>query len=211
MKIQLPLLIVCLCMVFLNSCSSTPEHEQASTGPTEAATREVILDPEEYLVPESRYTTSGFELQKRYRSLMLDLIEDINSLKSHQVKEKTVGFYYDQKTKDRDHLYLGYDLAIYDSSMHNADSYTDRALKIIRNTLQPLLDRSRNIYPILDEKPVIGLVLGFYWTHDGKNESVTAWIDASDLKKYHDRRITFNECLVRSIYTGQDNKIIRLL
>ncbi|MFW5862275.1 MAG: hypothetical protein ACOCWZ_08480 [Spirochaetota bacterium] len=211
MKIQYPLLIVYFCVVLLNSCSHTPEQGQASNGPIEATFHEVSLDPEEYLVPESQYTTSGAVFQEKHRSLMLDLVEDINSIKSHQVKEKTVGFYYDQKTKDRNHLYLGYDLIIYDSTTYNADSYTSRALKVIRTTLQPLLDRSRNVYPILDEKPVIGLVLGFYWTLDGKSESVTAWIDASDLKKYHGRRITFNECMVRSIYTGQDNKIIRLL
>jgi hypothetical protein len=205
------MLTVLLFILPLNSCSVTSEHEHESAGTSEASTREVTLEPEEYLVPESRYTTSGVELQKRYRSLMLDLIEDINGLKSHKVREKTVGFYYDQKKKDKDYLFLGYELTIYDSPAYNADSYTDRALNVIRHNLKPLLDRSRKIYPIINEKSIIGLVLGFNWNHNDSTESVTAWIDESDLKKYHNNNITFNECMVRSIYTGQDNKVIRLL
>lgn len=208
MKIHVPFLILLLCVFVSLSCSGTPEKDQAAG---REDVREITLPTEEYLVPEKRYTTSGLLFQQKHRSLLLDLIEDINSIRIHQVREGTVGFYYDKKTDEKNRLYFGYDLSMHDSSGYSGDSYTERAKYVIRNNLKPLLDRSRQIHPVLAEDLVMGLVIGFYWQNGSNTETVTAWIDESDLLKYHSKGITFNECMVRSIYTDQQSRIIRLL
>ncbi len=208
MKIHVPLLILLLCVIATVSCSGTTENDR---GAGQENIRERTLPTEDYLVPEKRYTTNGLLFQKKHRSLLLDLIEDVNNIRTHQVREGTVGFYYDKKTNDKNRLYFGYDLSMHDSSGYPGNSYTRRAKHVIRNNLEPLLEKSRQIHPVLAEDQVMGLVMGFYWQQGSNTETVTAWVDEQDLLKYHGGDITFNECMVRSIYTDQQTRIIRLL
>ena len=208
MKLHVSLLILACFTAAIISCAGTSDSGRV---PGQSHMREKLLHPVDYLVPEKRYTTRGLLYQQKYRSLLLDLVKDINTIDTHHLMEGTVGFYYDKKTSEKNRLYFGYDLSMYNRSGYTGDSYTERARYVISKNLKPLLDRSKQVSPVLAEDQVMGLVIGFYWKHNDSTESTTAWIEETDLIQYHNRDITFNECMVRSIYTDQQGKIIRLL
>ena len=160
------------------------------------------------LVDLKNYTTNGDLYQKKYKKHLIGVASELLEVKKFIIKEGSIGFYYDKKSKERDKLYFGLD--IIESEKFNT-SYPKTAIALIKKNLQPVMETLNSCRTIFYEKEVVGIVVGFHWESAVSNKyNVNVWIHEGDVFLYEDSRLTFNELVHRSTITDTKGEIIRL-
>ncbi|MCX8122786.1 MAG: hypothetical protein N3F66_01310 [Spirochaetes bacterium] len=202
-------IILFLCMI--TACASADErisnNNKNISGDSSIKQQTVNSD---YAVPEYQYTTQeGIKLNATYNTKLNDLGAEIKKIEPLMPRNRTFGFYYDNKTKEKNKLYLGFDCDV-QGAITGADSYPMRAWNIIFKNLNPVLTKSRILHQILQDQDVKGLVISFYWLYEG-SEGIIIWLEKKDIEQYMQNKIIYPELIARSTTTRPDGKIINLV
>jgi len=202
-------LLSCLVLVVVLSACATGKNKTTGTVLKNSIKNDVEKTEgmERYLVDIEQYTTSGAVFHKKYYSLLLSIAGEIAETGSLSITRKSVGFYYDRRSGDRERLYLGIDIQ---SDIRHPGEYTAAALAILRNYLSDIIDTVMSNSGIFEEKDVVGLVIGWKWNGDGYRGEITVWIDENDMSGYINDKMTMNELIQKSAVTDASGKIIRL-
>lgn len=198
------------------TCASKPEHYAVPSIESEKSREEKILNlytdqkNEKYadmLVPLDRYTTKGSVYHQKYHRHLISIAGDIVENKRMMVASGSIGFYFDKKLNDREHLYLGLDI---DTAENTPEGYQTAAMRFIRRDLKKLMQTVNSCRTIFYEDAIIGMVIGWKWRSAGSREFVNIWISKGDVISYENSRLTFDELIQRGTITNTDGKIIRL-
>ena len=194
-----------IALLFFATCGmSVTEREEAIVNRYNDASRNRFAD---FLVEESRYTTDGVQLHRKYYRHLIGIASDIVERKGFAVERGSIGFYFDRISGDRGKLYLGLDIdarASYDQPFENV------AVSLIRSGLREIIQTINSCRSIFDERNVVGMVIGWKWKSDGGYEHVNVWILKEDFVRFEDGMLTFSELVQRSTVTNTAGRIIRL-
>lgn len=201
--------IVFLLVFMIISCASADEKMVTQNIVGDSSTQQPVLK-NDYAVPEYQYTTQdGIRLNAMYNTRLNDLGMEIKKIEPLIPKNSTFGFYYDNKTKEKNKLYLGFDCEV-GSAITGADSYPMRAWNVIFKNLNNVLTKSKILHEILRDQDIQGLVISFYWLYEGA-EGIIIWLEKKDIEQYMQNKIIYPELIARSTTTRTDGKIINLL
>lgn len=190
--------------LLFSTCGLTTEREQKILDQYSERSREKYAD---LLVEESRYTTTGIEHHRKFYRHLIGIAGDIVENKKRTVEKASVGFYFDKISGERRKLYLGLDIA---ASGSFTQPYEAVAVSLIRKDLREIMQTVSSCRSIFDESEIVGMVIGWRWTAAGANERVNIWITKSDILRFEDGLLTFDEMLQRSTVTSSIGRVIRL-
>ncbi len=195
-------------LFLVGACASANEKvQQNMPGDSSIQKSEVSY---EYAVPEYRYTTQqGIRLNALYTAKLNALGLEIQTIEPLVPLPQTFGFYYDNKTKEKNKLYLGFDCDL-GTKIAAYDSYPMRAWNVIFKNLNPVLTQTKILHEILRDPDIQGLVISFYWNYEGQ-EGIILWTEKKDIEQYLQNKIIYPELIARSTTTRTDGKIINLL
>lgn len=201
-------ILVVLSLFIVSACATANEKNiQQTVGDSSTQQSAVSND---FAVPEYQYTTQeGIKLNAMYNTKLNDLGLEIKKIEPLAPRIRTFGFYYDNKTKEKNKLYLGFDCDV-GGTITGADSYPLRAWNIIFKNLNPVLIKSKILHQILQDENIQGLVISFYWFFEG-SEGIILWIEKKDIEQYMQNKIIYPELIARSTTTRLDGKIINLI
>lgn len=192
-----------ICIIILTTCASKHSRE------------EHILDNsgedsnyQSYLADESEYTTDGIRYHKKYYKHLIGLATVFTEEKKLDIVKKSIGFYYDKKRDNKNELYLGLDLIVVNEYPYT--SYNEAAVTFLRRYLCDVIYTVYSCRTVFEEDEIIGIVVGFKWERDNKNESVNIWIYKKDVLLFEEKRLTFEELIYRNFITNSEGKIIKL-
>jgi hypothetical protein len=201
-------ILVVLSLFIVSACATANEKIIAQTVGNSSTQQSAANN--EYAVPEFQYTTQdGIKLNTMYSTKLNDLGMEIKKIEPLVPRTRTFGFYYDNKTKQKNKLYLGFDCDV-GGTITGADSYPLRAWNIIFKNLNPVLAKSKILHQILQDENIQGLVISFYWFFEGP-EGIIVWIEKKDIEQYMQNKIIYPELIARSTTTRLDGKIINLI
>jgi hypothetical protein len=187
------------------TCGLTTEREQKILDYYSERSRDRYAD---LLVPLERYTTTvGAQYHQKFYKHLIGVAGDLVEKKKLVVEKGSIGFYYDKKSGDKNKLYLGVDLV---SSGDFAQSYESVSVSFIRKDLKNIIETVNSCRSIFEEKEVVGMVIGWWWTSTGARERVSLWILKDDFIKLEDGMITFDELLIKSTVTNTIGRVIKL-
>jgi hypothetical protein len=198
------LLLLQMTALLFATCGLTTEREQNILDYYSERNREKYSD---LLVEVERYTTAGAEYHRKYYKHLIGIAGDIVEKKKLSVEKASVGFYFDKRSGDKRKLYLGLDLV---SSGDFAQSYEAVAASFIRKDLRSIIGTINSCRSIFEEKEVVGMVIGWWWTATGARERVSIWILKDDFIRFEDGMITFDELLIKSTVTNTIGRVIKL-
>jgi len=188
------------------TCGLTTEREQKILDYYSDNSRNRYAD---LLVEVERYTTTaGAQYHQKFYKHLIGIAGDLVEKKKLVVEKASIGFYYDKKSGDRNKLYLGADLASPKGDF--AQPYEAVAVSLIRKDIRNIIETVNSCRSIFDEKDVVGMVIGWWWTATGARERVSIWVLKEDLMKFEDGMITFDELLLRSTFTNTIGRVIKL-
>ncbi len=201
--------IIILFLCTITACASADEKVVTQNIISDSSTQQSAVSTD-YAVPEYQYTTQeGIRLHALYNTRLNELGLEIKKIEPLLPRIRTFGFYYDNKTKEKNKLYLGFDCDVGGNSS-SADSYPLRAWNVIFKNLNPVLSKSKILHQILQDQDIQGLVISFYWFGEGP-EGIILWIEKKDIEQYMQNKIIYPELIARSTTTRTDGKIINLL
>lgn len=198
------LLLLLMTALLFSTCGLTTEREQNILDRYSDRNRDKYAG---LLVEEERYTTTGVEYHRKFYKHLIGIAGDIVENKKLSVEKASVGFYYDKFSGERRKLYLGLDIA---TSGAFPQPYEAVAVSLIRKDLRDIVQTVNSCRTIFGETEIVGMVIGWRWSAAGANERVNVWILESDLLKFEDGMITFDELLQRSTVTSTIGRVIRL-
>jgi len=161
----------------------------------------------ELLVDLKSYSTNGDYYQKKYEKLLLSLAGEIIEGQDLDVSKGSIGFYYDKKSDRTDRLFFGVDI---NTVREGALDYGRFSVKLIKENVSGIVDLMYKYETILNEKEIVGIVIGFKWPENGGSQQVNIWIKKDDLHLFYEGKITLNEMYQRSTITNTAGKIILL-
>jgi len=201
-------ILVVLSLFIVSACATANEKNVQQTVGDSSTQQSAVSN--DYAVPEFQYTTQeGIKLNAMYNTKLNDLGLEIKKIEPLAHRIRTFGFYYDNKTKEKNKLYLGFDCDV-GGTITGADSYPLRAWNIIFKNLNPVLTKSKILHQILQDENIQGLVISFYWFFEG-SEGIILWIEKKDIEQYMQNKIIYPELIARSTTTRLDGKIINLI
>jgi len=201
-------ILVVLSLFIVSACATANEKNVQQTVGDSSTQQSAVSN--DYAVPEFQYTTQeGIKLNAMYNTKLNDLGLEIKKIEPLVPRTRTFGFYYDNKTKEKNKLYLGFDCDV-GGTITGADSYPLRAWNIIFKNLNPVLTKSKILHQILQDENIQGLVISFYWFFEG-SEGIILWIEKKDIEQYMQNKIIYPELIARSTTTRLDGKIINLI
>lgn len=207
---QRGIIVILIVLLFctINACATADEKITQQTA-NDSSTQKPAVN-KDYAVPEFQYTTQeGIRLNALYNTTLNQLGLDIKKIEPLIPRSRTFGFYYDNKTKEKNKFYLGFDCDV-SGSITVADSYPMRAWNVIFKHLNPILTKSKILHQILQDQDIQGIVISFYWFFEGP-EGIIVWIEKKDIEQYMYNKIIYPELIARSTTTRTDGKIINLL
>jgi hypothetical protein len=154
-----------------------------------------------------RYTTNGILYHKKYYRYLIAIAGDIVENKKMKVVKRTIGFYYDKKSRLKNKLYLGLDI---DTNKTYGQSYNYVAKYILKNNIRNIMDTVNSCETIFKEKEVVGMVVGFSWKSTIVDYQCTIWIPETIVNLFEKRKITIEELIHRSTVTNSIGKVIIL-
>ncbi|MEW6526868.1 MAG: hypothetical protein AB1444_09400 [Spirochaetota bacterium] len=201
-------ILVVLSLFIVSACATANEKIIPQTVGDNSTQQSAVNN--EYAVPEFQYTTQeGIKLNTMYNTKLNDFGLEIKKIEPLVPRTRTFGFYYDNKTKEKNRLYLGFDCDV-GGTITGADSFPLRAWNIIFKNLNPVLAKSKILHQILQDENIQGLVISFYWFFEGP-EGIIVWIEKKDIEQYMQNKIIYPELIARSTTTRLDGKIINLI
>lgn len=159
------------------------------------------------LVDITKYTTNGAQYHEKYRKLLIGLAGEIIEVRKYAIVPGSIGFYFDKKMPEKTDLYLGLDI---DAGNNLSETYSGVATYLIKQNLREIIETVRLCVSIFSEKEVIGMVVGWRWTSGSKQEQVNIWMSKEDLIKYEEKKLTFEELVIRSVITNTEGLFIRV-
>ncbi len=159
------------------------------------------------LVDISRYTSNGALYHEKYQKLLIGLAAEIIEGKNLAIVPGTMGFYFDKKSSERNNLFLGLDI---DAGTNPGEGYNATASSLIKHDLRDLIAIVHSCVSIFSEKEIIGMVIGWRWGAAENQNQVNIWMDKSDLIRFEEKKLTFDELVQRSVITNTAGKIIRV-
>jgi len=201
-------------ILFLSTCGSTSvQHESMIKREKRILSQYSELKKEKYsglLVSLDSYTTNGYKYQKKYYKYLIGLAGDITENQKMTIDTGSLGFYYDNKSKDnegRNKFYLGLDIQ---TGKEFKKNYSESAFSLLKNNIRKIINTVNSCRSIFEESEVVGMVIGFKWKAYGHSHLMNIWITENDVFLFENNKLTFNEVLQRSIITNTSGKIIRL-
>ncbi|MBN2435441.1 MAG: hypothetical protein JXK07_09285 [Spirochaetes bacterium] len=173
----------------------------------------VAEKPDEYarfLVKPEDYTTDGEYYHKKHERCLLGLAEVLTEKHRYNIKERSIGFYYDRLGKETDLLYLGFDVSCSQNFVDEDKNYFINGAAMIDKYLPNALEVTRRYDDILSETSVEGVVVGLFWFRRGRRELMTVWLLKQNIREFYDDHLTFRQLLIKSTVTDSDGKKIRL-
>ncbi len=162
---------------------------------------------ESYLVSLEAYSlVQGIRLQKKYHDLLIGLIAELAEKRNYTLAPGSVGFYFDRRSDRRNELYLGLDIR---TNRNYAEPHEDVTVRLLKRELPRLLDILYSCVSIFQENSVVGVVLSWSWSQDGRKQTMTIWITKNDIIRYRGGSLTYGELVQRSTVTNTDDNIIR--
>lgn len=159
------------------------------------------------LVDITEYQTNGAIYQEKYHKLLIGLATEFIEKKNIKIAKKSLGFYFDTKSGEKNKLFLGFDI---DAGKLSNESYVSAAKKLVNENTRDIIDTIHSCRSIFDEDEIVGMVIGWKWSRNGSSEQVNVWISHKDVIKFIDMELSFKELVQRSIVTDTLGKIIRL-
>lgn len=159
------------------------------------------------LVDITEYQTNGAIYQEKYHKLLIGLATEFVEKKNIKIASKSLGFYFDTKSGEKNKLFLGFDI---DAGKVSSDSYVSIAKKLVNDTTKDIIDTVNSCRSIFDESEIVGMVIGWKWSRQGSSEQVNVWLFHDDVIKFIDMKLSFKELIQRSIVTDTSGKIILL-
>jgi len=206
MKYSYTLFVFMILITWTAACASSPQREKKIL----ETTREEIKTYEEYLVKPEQYTTNGATYHEKYKPYLIGVARTVTTDLNLSVQKNSIGFYFDKKENRREKLFLGLDIFIpVDPSLKGA-SYEHIASAIMEAHLKDILAVVNSCATVLEEKEVVGAVIGFMWDSAGSRESISIWVDKTDAAMLENMKLTLKEVVIRSFITNTAGKIIRL-
>lgn len=192
-------------LLMLTTCETMSERERVILN----YPPEKVKSYEYYLVKTSQYTTNGEYYHKKYHNYLIGIARYLSEEKKLSIVENSIGFYYDRIENIRTKLYLGVDLKIENIPGGAHSTYFGVAAALIKRNLEEVLQVIFSCKTIFLEREIIGIVVGFQWKGDFKNEIVNVWIEKDDVLKFEKNLLTFEEIIERNIITDTNGKIIK--
>ncbi|MBN2159419.1 MAG: hypothetical protein JW807_08485 [Spirochaetes bacterium] len=196
--------LILLAVLLCATCGSTVEREQEILGMYNDRNRDRYAD---LLVDESRYTTAGAGLHRKFYRHLIGIAGDIVEKKGMAVEKGSIGFYYDKKSGDRNKLYLGLDI---DTGETYREPLESVAVSLIRGSLKEIVETLNSCRSVFGEKEVVGIVIGWMWNGRTGRERASMWIVKEDFIRYEDGMLTFSELIHRGMVTNTAGRVIRL-
>lgn len=162
----------------------------------------------EYLVPVERYTTNGSLYHTKYQNYLIAIARFFIDERKTDVSPHSIGFYFD-KRENKVRLYLGVDL-IENNIDISGLSYEESVKKIIIDRLRDSIRVLYSAKTVLQEPEVKGIVIGYIWQNNDKNNLFNIWMSKDDIALFFNDNLTFNELIIRSVVTNTDGTIIRI-
>jgi len=159
------------------------------------------------LVPLKRYTTRGIIYHKKYYRYLIAIAGDIIEDKKMKIVPRSIGFYFDKKSKIKNELYLGLDI---DTNATYGQSYNEVAKHILKENIRKIMDTVNSCETIFKENEVVGMVVGFSWKSTILDYQCTIWIPEDIVNLFEKRKITIEELIHRSTVTNSIGKVIIL-
>ncbi len=192
-------------LLMLTTCETMSERERIILN----YPPEKVKNYENYLVKASQYTTNGEYYHKKYHNYLIGIARYLSEEKKLSIVENSIGFYYDRIENIRTKLYLGVDLKIGNIPGRAHSTYFGVAAALIKRHLEEVLQVIFSCKTIFLEREIIGIVVGFQWQGDFKNEIANVWIEKDDVLKFEKNLLTFEEIIERNIITDTNGKIIK--
>jgi len=159
------------------------------------------------LIDINRYTTNGGYYQKKHEKHLLSMAGEIVEGQNLEISKKSVGFYFDKISANKDILFLGFDVNI---EKENTSDYGKFSVNIIKENVNGIIDLMYKYNFILNESGIAGIVIGFKWKAGKNFELVNIWMNKEDIRLFYNKKITINELFLRSITTNSSGKVILL-
>ena len=159
------------------------------------------------LIDINRYTTNGGYYQKKHEKHLLSMAGEIVEGQNLEISKKSVGFYFDKISANKDILFLGFDVNI---EKENTSDYGKFSVNIIKENVNGIIDLMYKYNFILNESGIAGIVIGFKWKAGMNFEHVNIWMNKEDIRLFYNKKITINELFLRSITTNSSGKVILL-
>ncbi|MCP4137326.1 MAG: hypothetical protein GY754_40540 [bacterium] len=199
------LIVIILCLSTCGSKSVREEREKAILKQYSVEKKDKYAN---LLVNINDYTSNGKIYHGKYHKYLISIAEDISENKKLIIANKSVGFYFDNKTDNKENLYLGLDIEI--QKQYN-EQYSQVALALLKEHIKDIITTINSCKTIFDEKEVIGMVIGFKWKNSGREELINMWIRENDVLQFEKNKLTLNELVQISTITDTSGKTILLL
>ena len=192
---------------FLSTCGTTAGDSIREESILKHATEDKRQKYADLLVNPAQYTTKGGDYQKTYHRHLIGVAGEITEKRGLVIVPGTVGFYYDKKSNDKSRLYFGLDVL---SSKSYPVNLTTEALRQLRRDVSIIIRTLNSCKSVLNEKEVVGMVIGWKWHRDAGDDFISLWIDKNDVNKYEQKELTLEEVIQRGVITNSVGKVIRL-
>ena len=160
-----------------------------------------------YLIDADLYKRGGESLHKKYTQELLCMSAVLVERQDIAIIERSVGFYHDRFAGSRSPFYLGFEVrAEYDGSQ----DYGRFCTRMIRENVSGIAEEALNVYGVLDEQEVAGVVVTFRWNWNSQEGNVTIWLKEEDIRLFNSSKITASELYQRSTITNTGGKVILL-
>lgn len=205
-------------IMLLSTCASKNARQEKEASLFAGYTEKSEEKYSEYLVDTKRYTSDGIIYHEKYKKYLITIASQISEKNpgyGRDLARGSIGFYYDRKSIDKNKLYIGFDVISTekierDPSLSAEVEFAKRAVSYLRRDLKIFVSAIYPFKTVLDEKNILGLVVGWRWKTSSGEESFSIWIPKNDLVKYEESRLTFEELVERATITNSSGKIIKL-